>query len=48
MFARGAAARRVFTQSYDTSEEDFASADASKLDTWVFDRVMVSMRGERE
>lgn len=29
----------VHASSYDASFEDFASADASRLDTWVFERV---------
>lgn len=39
MFAKGAVDGRVDTFVYDAALEDFADADASKLDTWVFDRV---------
>jgi phosphatidylinositol glycan class N len=40
MFAKGAVEGRVDTFMYDAAFEDFADADASKLDTWVFDRVV--------
>lgn len=39
MFARGAVPGRVETFTYDAAWEDFADSDASKLDTWVFERV---------
>ncbi|XP_063779050.1 GPI ethanolamine phosphate transferase 1 isoform X2 [Pseudophryne corroboree] len=39
MFAKGASRGHVFTQCYSAESEDFASEDASKLDTWVFDHV---------
>ena len=39
MFARGAVPGKVETFTYDAAWEDFADSDASKLDTWVFDRV---------
>ncbi|KAJ8041902.1 GPI ethanolamine phosphate transferase 1 [Holothuria leucospilota] len=39
MFAKGATGDHVFTHSYPAEVEDFAEADASKTDTWVFDRV---------
>ncbi|XP_032816660.2 GPI ethanolamine phosphate transferase 1 isoform X1 [Petromyzon marinus] len=39
MFAKGASGDHVHTFSYDAKKEDFASKDASKLDTWVFDHV---------
>ena len=29
----------ITTDTYSSEEEDFASADASTLDTWVFERV---------
>ena len=29
----------IFTEVYGAEEEDFAGADASKLDTWVFEKV---------
>ena len=39
MFAQGAVSGRVDTFTYDSSWEDFADSDASKLDWWVFDKV---------
>lgn len=39
MFAKGAASGRVDTFTYDAAMEDFADSDASKLDTWVFEKV---------
>ena len=39
MFAKGAVEGRVETFMYDASWEDFADSDASKLDSWVFDKV---------
>ncbi|KAK2886371.1 GPI ethanolamine phosphate transferase 1 [Channa argus] len=39
MFAKGANGDHVYTYTYPAEEEDFASADASKLDTWVFTQV---------
>lgn len=39
MFAKGATRGRVDAYTYDAEWEDFADSDASKLDTWVFDRV---------
>nr|DBA24635.1 TPA: hypothetical protein GDO54_012262 [Pyxicephalus adspersus] len=39
MFAKGASGDHVFTHCYSASSEDFASEDATKLDTWVFDNV---------
>ncbi|KAF3703485.1 GPI ethanolamine phosphate transferase 1 [Channa argus] len=41
MFAKGANGDHVYTYTYPAEEEDFASADASKLDTWVFTQVKV-------
>ena len=41
MFALKAHARHVRTYMYPAENEDFAGADSSKLDTWVFDSVMV-------
>ena len=38
MFAKGAVGQ-VKTFTYDSSWEDFAGSDASKLDWWVFDKV---------
>lgn len=40
MFAKGAIEGRVDTFVYDAALEDFADADPSKLDTWVFERVV--------
>ncbi|KAK7881309.1 hypothetical protein WMY93_029718 [Mugilogobius chulae] len=39
MFAKGATGDHVYTHTYPAGEEDFASKDASGLDTWVFDQV---------
>ncbi|XP_077592009.1 GPI ethanolamine phosphate transferase 1 isoform X1 [Stigmatopora nigra] len=39
MFAKGASGDHVFTHTYPATEEDFASTDASKLDSWVFTQV---------
>uniref|UniRef100_A0A3Q0QZ86 GPI ethanolamine phosphate transferase 1 n=1 Tax=Amphilophus citrinellus TaxID=61819 RepID=A0A3Q0QZ86_AMPCI len=39
MFAKGATGDHVYTHTYPAAEEDFASTDASKLDTWVFTQV---------
>jgi phosphatidylinositol glycan class N len=39
MFSKGAIDGRVETFMYDAIWEDFADADASKLDWWVFDKV---------
>ena len=38
----GATGDHVFTHTYPPQMEDFADADASKLDTWVFEQVEVS------
>ena len=39
MFAQGASRGRVDTFMYGAEWEDFADSDASKLDSWVFDKV---------
>ncbi|XP_005803379.2 GPI ethanolamine phosphate transferase 1 [Xiphophorus maculatus] len=39
MFAKGATGDHVYTHTYPAEEEDFASTDASRLDTWVFTQV---------
>ncbi|XP_069586726.1 GPI ethanolamine phosphate transferase 1 isoform X2 [Ranitomeya imitator] len=39
MFAKGASGDHVFTHCYLAENEDFASEDATILDTWVFDQV---------
>ncbi|EDV29759.1 uncharacterized protein TRIADDRAFT_18467 [Trichoplax adhaerens] len=39
MFSNGANPHRVDTYMYPPEFEDFATDDASRLDTWVFDRV---------
>ncbi|XP_036378811.1 GPI ethanolamine phosphate transferase 1 [Megalops cyprinoides] len=39
MFAKGASGDHVYTHTYSAENQDFASTDASKLDTWVFDEV---------
>lgn len=39
MFAKGASGDHVYTHTYPAAEEDFASTDASRLDSWVFTQV---------
>nr|XP_019942836.1 PREDICTED: GPI ethanolamine phosphate transferase 1 [Paralichthys olivaceus] len=39
MFAKGASGDHVDTYTYPAEEEDFASTDASRLDSWVFTQV---------
>lgn len=39
MFAKGASGDHVHTHTYPAQEEDFASTDASRLDSWVFTQV---------
>ncbi|CAL9697875.1 unnamed protein product [Knipowitschia caucasica] len=39
MFAKGATGNHVYTHTYPAMEEDFASTDASRLDSWVFAQV---------
>ncbi|XP_068712395.1 GPI ethanolamine phosphate transferase 1-like [Montipora foliosa] len=39
MFSKGASGDHVFTSMYKTVAEDFGDEDASKLDTWVFEKV---------
>ncbi|KAM8966459.1 GPI ethanolamine phosphate transferase 1 [Pelodytes ibericus] len=39
MFAKGASGDHVYTHCYLAESEDFAAEDATKLDTWVFERV---------
>ncbi|KAM9713014.1 GPI ethanolamine phosphate transferase 1 isoform 1-T1 [Menidia menidia] len=39
MFAKGASGDHVYTHTYPAEEEDFASMDASRLDSWVFTQV---------
>ncbi|XP_023213417.1 GPI ethanolamine phosphate transferase 1-like [Centruroides sculpturatus] len=34
----GSKGNHIFINTYDAKEEDFAGADSSKLDTWVFDK----------
>lgn len=41
MFAKGASGDHVYTHTYPAQEEDFASTDASRLDSWVFTQVKV-------
>lgn len=40
-FSPGASGAHVYTHTYPAEEEDFASTDASRLDTWVFTQVKV-------
>lgn len=42
-FLSGASGDHVFMDYYPSENEDFAAADSSKLDTWVFDKVKVSL-----
>lgn len=37
----GASGDHVYTHTYPAVEEDFASTDASRLDSWVFTQVKV-------
>ncbi|XP_041669606.1 GPI ethanolamine phosphate transferase 1 [Cheilinus undulatus] len=39
IFSKGASGNRMYTHTYPAEEEDFASTDASRLDTWVFTQV---------
>ncbi|KAI4884788.1 hypothetical protein NFI96_018757 [Prochilodus magdalenae] len=48
MFAKGASGDHVYTYTYPAAMEDFASTDASKLDTWVFDEVKAFLSSARE
>lgn len=41
MLSVGASGDHVYTHTYPAAMEDFASEDASRLDTWVFDQVKV-------
>lgn len=41
MFHAGASGDHVSTFMYPAESEDFACANSSKLDTWVFDSVLV-------
>lgn len=47
MFAKGASGNHVYTYSYDAQREDFGAHDATKLDTWVFDKVKDFFHGAR-
>ena len=44
MFARGTRGN-VEMEMYPAESEDFAGADSSQLDTWVFDKVKVMVFG---
>uniref|UniRef100_A0AAY4A8Y0 GPI ethanolamine phosphate transferase 1 n=1 Tax=Denticeps clupeoides TaxID=299321 RepID=A0AAY4A8Y0_9TELE len=48
MFAKGATGDHVYTHSYPAVNEDFASTDASTLDTWVFDEVKAFFKYAKE
>ncbi|XP_071823670.1 GPI ethanolamine phosphate transferase 1-like [Apostichopus japonicus] len=39
MFSKGTTGDHMFTHTYAVETDDFAGADASKPDTWVFERV---------
>ncbi|XP_067107650.1 GPI ethanolamine phosphate transferase 1 [Osmerus mordax] len=47
MFAKGASGEHVYTHTYPAENEDFASTDASRLDTWVFDQVKAFFQSAR-
>uniref|UniRef100_A0A8C7VML3 GPI ethanolamine phosphate transferase 1 n=1 Tax=Oncorhynchus mykiss TaxID=8022 RepID=A0A8C7VML3_ONCMY len=47
MFAKGASGDHVYTYTYPAEREDFASTDASRLDTWVFDEVKSFLQSAR-
>ncbi|XP_063971785.1 GPI ethanolamine phosphate transferase 1-like isoform X2 [Lytechinus pictus] len=48
MFAKGASGDHVFIHTYPPESEDFADSDASKLDTWVFDKVKEFLTESKE
>ncbi|XP_035269131.1 GPI ethanolamine phosphate transferase 1 [Anguilla anguilla] len=48
MFAKGASGDHVYTHTYSAEDEDFAATDASKLDTWVFDKVKAFFSSAKE
>uniref|UniRef100_A0A6Q2WQ20 GPI ethanolamine phosphate transferase 1 n=1 Tax=Esox lucius TaxID=8010 RepID=A0A6Q2WQ20_ESOLU len=48
MFAKGATGGHVHTHTYPAEREDFASTDASKLDSWVFDQFKSFLLSARE
>ncbi|XP_076869479.1 GPI ethanolamine phosphate transferase 1 [Brachyhypopomus gauderio] len=48
MFAKGASGGHVHTYTYPAAMEDFASTDASKLDTWVFHEVKAFFNSAKE
>ncbi|XP_030625600.1 GPI ethanolamine phosphate transferase 1 [Chanos chanos] len=48
MFSKGASGDHVYTHTYSAESEDFASTDASRLDTWVFDEVKAFFSSARE
>ncbi|XP_030830973.1 GPI ethanolamine phosphate transferase 1 isoform X3 [Strongylocentrotus purpuratus] len=48
MFAKGASGDHVFIHTYPPESEDFADSDASKLDTWVFDKVKEFLSESKE
>lgn len=41
IFRSGTTGDHMFTHTYAVETDDFAGADASKPDTWVFERVKV-------
>ncbi|KAM4544287.1 GPI ethanolamine phosphate transferase 1 isoform 1-T1 [Fundulus diaphanus] len=47
MFAKGATGDHVYTHTYPAEEEDFASTDASRLDSWVFTQVKSFFRAAK-
>ncbi|XP_028288277.1 GPI ethanolamine phosphate transferase 1 [Parambassis ranga] len=47
MFAKGATGDHVYTHTYPAEEEDFASTDASRLDSWVFTQVKFFFRSAK-
>lgn len=48
MFAKGANGDHVYTHTYPAEREDFASSDASRLDTWVFDQVKSFLQSAKD
>ncbi|KAM9332157.1 GPI ethanolamine phosphate transferase 1 isoform 1-T2 [Pholidichthys leucotaenia] len=47
MFAKGASGDHVYTHTYPAEEEDFASTDASRLDSWVFSQAKSFFRSAK-
>lgn len=44
LYFPGASGDHVYSHTYPAEEEDFASTDASRLDSWVFTQVKVWLK----